>query len=96
MARISWLDDEQKTVRIDDYAKQLATFIEAMADGRIDDGELASQEARVVKLMKEVEPKLDDAIHAKVTDLLCQLSAFDAMQMLHSLYESRPKTKFRG
>jgi hypothetical protein len=96
MSRTSWLDDEQKTVRIDDYAKQLKPFIDAMADGRIDDSELAAQEERVVKLMREVEPKLDDSIHGKVTQLLCELSAFNAMQTLHSLYEARPKSTFRG
>ena len=96
MPRTSWLDENQASVRIDDYARQLGPFIEAMADGRIDDKELNAQEQRVVKLMKEVEPKLDEAVHQRVTDLLCELSAFSAMQMLHMLYEARPKTKFRG
>jgi hypothetical protein len=96
MARTSWLDDDAKTVAIDDYARRLDTFVDAMADGRIDASELAVQESRVVKLMKEVEPKLDDAMHERVTELLCELSAFNAMQMLHSLHEARPKTAFRG
>ena len=96
MPRTSWLDAEQKTVKIDDYAAQLGTFVDAMADGRIDDKELAAQEDRVVKLMKEVEPTLDDATHSKLTNLLCELSAFNVMQLLHSLHAARPATKFRG
>jgi hypothetical protein len=96
MPRTSWLDENQKTVRLDDYARRLTPFVEAMADGRIDDGELAAQEQRVVKLIKEVEPQLDDAMHERVTKLLCELSSFNVMQALHSLYESRPKSKFRG
>jgi hypothetical protein len=96
MPRTSWLDADQKSVQIDDYANQLSTFVDAMADGRIDDKELAAQEERVAKLMKEVEPTLDDATHKKVTDLLCELSAFNVMQLLHSLHASRPATKFRG
>lgn len=67
MPRTSWLDADQKSVQIDDYANQLSTFVDAMADGRIDDKELAAQEQRVAKLMKEVEPTLDDATHKKLT-----------------------------
>jgi hypothetical protein len=96
MARTSWLDDNQETIRIDDYARQLSPFIDAMADGRIDDRELTTQEERVAKLMKEIEPKLDDATHQRVTELLCELSAFSAMQMLRALYDARPKSTFRG
>jgi len=99
MPRISWLDEDEKTVRVDDYARNLTTFVDAVADGRIDNAEMASQEARVVKLMKEIEPKLDDATHGRVTELLCELSAFSAMQVLHAIceeYAARPKTKFQG
>ncbi len=96
MARTPWLDENQATVRIDDYARQLGSFVDAMADGQIDAGELSSQEGRVVALMKEVEPLLDDATHARVTELLCELSAFNCMQMIHTLFEARPKTTFRG
>ncbi len=96
MPRTSWLDEDSKTVRIDDYARQLDAFVAAMADGRIDDKELTAQESRVVALMKEVEPQLADAVHERVTALLCELSAFNVMQLLHSLHEARPKTTFRG
>ena len=47
-------------------------------------------------LMKEVEPELDDALHAKVTRLLCELTAYNVMQTLHSLQSARPKSTFRG
>lgn len=96
MARKSWLDDDAATTKIDDYARQLNTFVDAMADGRIDEQELAVQETRVVELMKEVEPKLDDTLHEQVTELLCELSAFNCMQLLHTMYEQRPKVQFRG
>jgi hypothetical protein len=96
MPRTSWLDEDQKTVRIDDYARQLSGFVSAMADGRVDDGELAAQEARVVKLVKEIEPQLDDVTHQRLTELLCEASALNVMQVLHSLHEARPKSTFRG
>ena len=96
MPRTSWLDKDQATVKIDDYARQLGPFVDAIADGRVDANELSEQEARVVALIKEVEPKLDDETHKRLTSLLCELSAFNVMQTLNSLYQARPKTTFRG
>lgn len=96
MARSNWLDEETQEVKIDDYAQKLTTFIEAMADGRIDTDELDAQEKRVAAAMQDVEPHLDDELHAKTTKLLCELSAFNIMQIMHSLDQARTKTKFRG
>jgi len=95
MARQSWLD-EAGTPVIDQYARQLNTFLEAMADGKVDDAELKAQEGRVVALMREIEPKLDDGLHDKVTRLLCELAAYDVMQVIHGVTATRPKTKFKG
>jgi hypothetical protein len=94
--RLRWLDDKTDTPLIDDYARQLQSFIDAMADGRVDSGEIEAQEKRLIKLMKKVEPQLDDELHAAVTELLCELTAYDLMQMLHELHQARPATTFRG
>jgi hypothetical protein len=96
MSRKSWLDEDMQTTMIDDYSRNLETFVNAIADGRIDDKELAAQEKRVVDLMKKIEPKLDDALHGEVTKLLGEISAFSTMQTLHGLWQERPKTTFRG
>ena len=96
MARKSWLDDKAETTLIDDYARDLGSFIDAMSDGVMDASEVANQEQRVVAIMKEIEPKLDDKMHEQVTKLLCEMSALSVMQVLHELYESRPKTVFKG
>jgi hypothetical protein len=95
-ARQNWLDDATQTPLIDDYVQQLSTFIETMADGRVDPAELTQQEARLVALLKDIEPKLDDALHAAVTRLLCELTAYNVMRTLTSLQVARPKTVFRG
>lgn len=95
-AKTAWFDQGTSVPNIASKAKQLESFVAAMADGRIDDAELKAQEARVVALMKQIEPQLDAALHAKVTDLLCELTAYDLMLTLRSLDESRPKTAFRG
>ena len=70
--RKSWIDEATNEPLIDDYAKQLDGFLAAFADGQIDDGELQTQEKKLVALLKEVEPLLDDAAHARVTELLCE------------------------
>ena len=92
MARKSWLDDKGESTLIDDYAQQTSSFIDAMADGKIVAEEVSTQEAKLVGLMKKIEPKLDDEQHAEITELLCELSAYNVMQMLHMFHESRPKT----
>ncbi len=96
MARMNWLDEKAETTLIDDYVKNMESFVDAMADGRIDDQELTNQESRLVELMKQVEPTLDDETHQKMTELLCEMSAFSTMMTLHSIWEARPKTSFRG
>ncbi len=47
-------------------------------------------------LMREVEPLLDDDLHARVTRPLCELTTYDVMQMVRGLHQARPKTQFRG
>ena len=94
--RASWLDEATQAPRIEGLARQLDSFLQTLADGRVDADEVEAQEARVVGLMKEIEPLLDDALHEKVTRLLCELTAYDLMQMLLSVQQARPRTAFRG
>jgi hypothetical protein len=94
--RVNWFDEKSQTPLIDHYARNLTTFLDVLADGKVDGGEIKSQEARVLDLMKEIEPKLDDALHAKVTALLCELTAYDLMQTLYQMQQARPRTVFRG
>jgi hypothetical protein len=94
--RVHWLDEKTDAPQIQEYASKLSTFLEAIADGVIDDRELKDQEARLVALMKTVEPQLSDALHGEVTQLLCELTAYNIMHTVHDLARSRPKTRFRG
>lgn len=94
--RSAWFDESSNLPIIEEQAQRLDSFLAAMADGRIDASELEAQQARLVKLMKEIEPKLNDELHAKVTQLLVELTAYDLMKVLHSMHAARPKTVFRG
>ena len=91
MARTPWFDDKAKDPLIDNHVQKMDTYLKAMADGKIDDGELKAQEERLIKSMKEVDALLDDKQHAKVTQLLCELSAYDLMQAMHGVQQARPK-----
>lgn len=96
MARQNWLDESTQTPLIDDQAKRLGSFVDAMADGIIDASELKAQEDRLVALIKDIEPQLDDDLHAKLTELLCELSAYSMMQVLEEIHKARPATVFQG
>jgi hypothetical protein len=76
--------------------QKLATFVDALADGRIDDSELRAQEQRLAAVMKEVEPALSDEQHAQVTKLLCELTAYNVMQTLNTLQAAKPHATFHG
>lgn len=91
-----WFDAHSEAPMLAEYARKLDSFVEVVADGRVDvAGFLEAQEARVV-LMKDVEPLLSPEAHEKVTQLLCEVTAYDLMNTLHMAHASRPKTKFRG
>src|SRR6476620_3429857 len=92
----TWLDEASSESLIADKAQQLESFLAAMADGQVTDAEVKEQEDRVVKLMKEIEPQLDPKLHERVTQLLCELTAYDLMQSLNMLQATRSAVKFRG
>ena len=95
-AKTPWFDDSTDTPLIAEYARKLDSFLDAVADARIETRELDEQEKRVVALMKEVEPMLSPEAHEKVTRLLCEVTAYDLMQAIHMAGYARSKTKFRG
>jgi hypothetical protein len=94
--RSSWFDEATNTPLIEQSARQLDSFVATMTDGRVDAEELHAQEVRLVALMKEIEPQLDDVLHEKVTRLLCELTAYNLFQMARAIQEARPRTRFRG
>ena len=94
--RIAWFSDTGHKPLISEYAQRTQAFMDAMADGKIDAGEVKAQENRLVAAMKAVEPLLDGDLHEKVTRLLCEMAAYDLMQMLHGLQQARSETTFQG
>jgi hypothetical protein len=95
MTRVSWFDEKTHVPVIDEQVKNLSTFVDAMADGVIDDSELDKQQSSVVEAMKAVEGELSDEQHAKVTRLMVELSAYNIMRLLHELQKSRLERAIR-
>ena len=89
MARTDWFDDHKDLPVIDEQMNKLEHFVASMADGIIEKGELEKQQFNLVKAMKAVDADLNDAQHAKVTQLLMELSAYNVMRLLHELQQKR-------
>lgn len=94
--RTPWFDAANQKPLISEYAQRLQPFLDSMADGRIDDGELEAQEKRLTAAMRQVEPRLGGDLHDMVTRLLCEMAAYDLMQALHTMQSARKPTVFQG
>lgn len=96
MARTSWFDDKATHPVIQEKVTKLESFTSAMADGVVSTEELTDQEARLVKAMKALEADLSDELHAKVTTVLVELTAYDVMRLLNELQAERARMMFKG
>ena len=94
MARESWFDDRAEHPLIHERLEKLDSFTSALADGVVSKQELAGQEERLVKAMKTLEQDLSDALHATVTTVLVELTAYNVMRLLHELQSERARLAF--
>ena len=94
MARASWFDDQAEHPAIQERLSKLESFTSAMADGVVTAEELNGQEQRLVAAMKEVDGQLDDAMHAQVTTILVELTAYNVMRLLRELQSERARLAF--
>ena len=94
MPRISWFDDKAEHPMIQEQISKLDSFTSAMADGVVSETELSRQESRLVASMKTLEAGLSDDLHAKVTTVLVELSAYNVMRLLHELHAERARMAF--
>ena len=94
MPRTSWFDDKAEHPVIQEQVNKLDSFTSALADGVVSQHELDGQEGRLVAAMKALEPGLSDDLHAKVTTVLVELSAYNVMRLLHELQAERARMAF--
>ena len=94
MARTNWFDERGEHQAIHDRVQQMETFTDALADGVVAPQELADQELRLTAAMRKLEPDLNDELHAKVTTVLVELSAYNIMRLLHELRAEQVRGAF--
>ena len=94
MERMSWFDEKTEYPIIHDQVNKLRAFTDALADGIVEKRELAAQEQRLVAAMKQLEPALSDDLHARVTNVLVEISAYNIMRLLHELHAERARLAF--
>jgi len=94
MARISWLDDKAEHPLIQEEVRKLEAFTSALADAIVTEKELKGQEQRLIAAMKAVESELSDPVHAKVTTVLVELTAYNVMRLLRELQVERVRVAF--
>ena len=94
MPRNSWFDDKAEHAMIQEQITKLDSFTSALADGVVTKNELSDQESRLVTAMKTLEADLSDDLHAKVTTVLVELSAYNVMRLLHELQAERARMAF--
>lgn len=94
MARTSWFDDKAEHEAIQARATKLDAFTSALADGVVSQQELTGQEQRLLQAMKTLEPQLTDDLHARVTNVLVELTAYNVMRLLHELQRERARLAF--
>ena len=93
--RASWFDDKTEHPAIQDRVVKMTAFTDALADGVVSKQELAGQEQRLVAAMKSVEGELSDDLHAKVTTLMVEMTAYNLMRLLHELQSERTRRAVR-
>jgi hypothetical protein len=91
VARISWFDVEGGHPVIQERINNLESFTSAPGRRGGVRSEVGGQEARLVAPMKALEPGLSDELHAKVTTVLVELSAYNVMRLLHELHAERTR-----
>ncbi|NUR54790.1 MAG: hypothetical protein HOQ29_10105 [Acidobacteria bacterium] len=94
MARTSWFDDKAEHALIQEQVTKLQSFTDALADGIVSQQEVNGQEQRLIAAMKKLEPELSDDMHAKVTTVLVELTAYNVMRLLHELHTERARLAF--
>jgi hypothetical protein len=94
MARTSWFDKDASHPMVHEQVEKLESFTSALADGVVEKNELGAQEQRLAAAMKRLEPKLTDDLHAEVTEVMVELTAYNVMRLLHELQAERARQSF--
>ena len=85
MARTSWFDPESSGLAFDQYVDKMESWQSALADGVVEPAEIEQQAERVEAMLRELEPKLSDAVHEELTQIFYELAVLYGMQQMVEL-----------
>ncbi|MBL8608307.1 MAG: hypothetical protein JNL38_13365 [Myxococcales bacterium] len=81
MPRRAWFDtNDGKKPTFGGTLPRLESWQKAIEDGVIEPREVEEQRARLLAMLRELEPLLDDALHERVTRVLEEWTVLSAMQ----------------
>ena len=83
MARDGWFDGKGVDLLRDEFLVTHPGWKKYIADGEIDASEILEQENRIIGMLRELEPKLDDAQHEMLTKTLLEYEVLVNMALVH-------------
>ena len=83
MERDGWFDGKGVDLLRDEFLEDHAGWRRYIADGQITAAEILEQETRIIEMLKEVEPTLNDEQHAALTKVLLEYEVLVNMALVH-------------
>jgi hypothetical protein len=83
MARDGWFDGQGVDLLRDEFLEDHDGWRRYIADGQITASEILEQESRIIEMLKEVEPTLNDKQHEALTKVLLEYEVLVNMALVH-------------
>lgn len=83
MARDGWFDGEGLELHRDEFLDAHPGWQKYIADGQITAGEILEQEAKIISMLKKIEPKLSDDLHGELTQIFLEYEVLINMALIH-------------
>lgn len=83
MARDGWFDGKGIDLLRDEFLETHEGWQSYIADGQITAGEILEQETRIVQMLREIEPLIEDSVHEKLTKVLLEYEVLVNMALVH-------------
>ncbi|MCA9791633.1 MAG: hypothetical protein KC910_07545 [Candidatus Eremiobacteraeota bacterium] len=83
MSRDGWFDGKGFDLHRDEFLEHHAGWQKYIEDGEITADEILEQETRIVEMLRDIEPTLDDKTHAVLTKTLLEYEVLVNMALIH-------------
>ncbi len=83
MSRDGWFDGQGLDLLREEFLDSHDGWKKYIEDGQITALEILEQENRIVSMLTELEPSIDDETHKKLTDVLLEYEVLVNMALIH-------------